>query len=128
MTKKILIYIAGVVTGAVLVIFVAFLFAGNNSVDNITLFEQEGECVSDNTFEVFQVLDTGDALANEIDPEISMSTGLTVLFLGNSHTSYYDDQVIKIPSGKCAKQIGVFKYKSNAGFEKTVPIVEIHNK
>uniref|UniRef100_UPI003013AAC8 hypothetical protein n=1 Tax=Bacteroides acidifaciens TaxID=85831 RepID=UPI003013AAC8 len=96
--------------------------------NGITLFEQEGDCVSNNSFEVFQVLDTGDALANEIEHGFSVATGVTVLFLNDGKNSYYDDQVIKIPSGKCAKQIGVFKYKSNAGLERTVPIVEIRNK
>lgn len=129
MAKKILIYIAGVITGVILVILFAVLFARNNSAKNgITLFEQEGDCVSENSFEVFQVLDTGDALASEIEHGISVATGVTVLFKNDGKNSYYDDQVIKIPSGKCAKQIGVFKYKSNGGLEKTVPIVEIQNK
>ncbi len=129
MAKKILIYIAGIITGVILVILFAVVFTRNNSANNgITLFEQEGDCVSDNSFEVFQVLDTGDALANEIEKGFSVATGVTVLFLNDGKTSYYDDQVIKIPSGKCAKQIGVFKYKSNAGLERTVPVVEIRNK
>ena len=42
--------------------------------------------------------------------------------------SYYDDQIIKIPSGKCVKQIGVYKYQTKDGFEKTVPIVDIRKK
>ena len=129
MAKKILIYIAGVITGVILVILFAVLFTRNNSANNgITLFEQEGDCVSDNSFEVFQVLDTGDALATEMKQGFSVATGMTVLFLNDGKTSYYDDQVIRIPSGKCAKQIGIFKYKSNAGLERTVPIVEIRNK
>ena len=129
MAKKILIYVAGVITGVVLTILFAVLFTSNNSVNNgITLFEQEGDCVSDNSFEVFQVLDTGDALANEIEPGLSIGTGMTVLFLNDGKTSYYDNQVIKIPSLKCAKQVGIFKYNSNAGLERTIPIVEIRNK
>lgn len=129
MGKKILIYIAGVVTGVILVILLAMIFYGKNTVNSgITLFEKEGECVSCNSFKVFQVLDTGDALANEIEPGLSVATGVTVLFFNNGETSYYDDQVIKISDGKCAKQIGIFKYKSNAGMERTVPIVEIRDK
>ncbi len=130
MGKKILIYIAGVVSGVVLVILLAVIFSGRNTVNSgITLFEKEGECVSSNSFEVFQVLDTGDALANEIEPRLSVATGVTVLFLNNNgQASYYDDQVINIPAGKCARQIGIFKYKSNAGMERTVPIVEIRDK
>ena len=32
----------------------------------MTFFEKEGDCISENSFEVFQVLDSGDALANEV--------------------------------------------------------------
>lgn len=129
--KIIFIFIGGVVTGAILMIVVSMLITERNSTYNgITLFEKEGECVSENSFEVFQVLDSGEALANEVKQgySITMPTGLTVLFLNENGQSYYDDQVIKIPSGKCAKQIGIFKYSAKSGMEKTVPIVGIRNK
>lgn len=129
MAKKILIFIAGVVTGAILMVLIAFFIAKGNSDENgMTLFETEGECVSSNSFEILQVLDSGDALANEIEPGMSVATGITVLFLNDGTKTFYDDQIIKIPAGKCAKQIGVFKYKSNAGMERTVPIVDVRNK
>ena len=111
--KKVLIFIAGVVTGAILMLVIAALIGnssnGESSNNGMTFFEKEGDCISENNFEVFQVLDSGDALANEID-ELSISTGLMVLFLCDEGKSYYDDQVIKVPEGKCAKQIGTFKY------------------
>lgn len=125
--KNILIFTAGIVTGAVLMIFIFLVFASNFSHNDMNLFENEGECISENSFEVFQVLDSGDALANEIEEKYSTSlhTGLVVLFLHENGKSYYDDQIIKIPSGKCVKQIGVYKYPTKDGFEKTVPIVDI---
>ena len=125
--KNILIFTAGIVTGAVLMIFISLVFASNFSHNDMNLFENEGECISENSFEVFQVLDSGDALANEIEEKYSTSlhTGLVVLFLHENGKSYYDDQIIKIPSGKCVKQIGVYKYPTKDGFEKTVPIVDI---
>ena len=130
--KKIFIFIGGVITGAILMIAVFMFVANENSTYNgITLFEEEGECISENSFKVFQVLDSGEALANEIEQEVFSTiipTGLTVLFLNENGQSYYDGQVIKIPSGKCAKQIGIFKYSAKSGMEKTVPIVGIRNK
>ena len=129
--KKVLIFIAGIVTGAILMLVIAALIGnssnGESSNNGMTFFEKEGDCISENNFEVFQVLDSGDALANEID-ELSISTGLMVLFLCDEGKSYYDDQVIKVPEGKCAKQIGTFNYSTKAGFDKTVPIVSILNK
>ena len=82
--KKVLIFIAGIVTGAILMLVIAALIGnssnGESSNNGMTFFEKEGDCISENNFEVFQVLDSGDALANEID-ELSISTGLMVLFL-----------------------------------------------
>ena len=128
--KNILRFTAGIVTGAVLMIFISLVFASNFSHNDMNLFENEGECISENSFEVFQVLDSGDALANEIEEKYSTSlhTGLVVLFLHENGKSYYDDQIIKIPSEKCVKQIGVYKYPTKDGFEKTVPIVDIRKK
>lgn len=129
--KKIFIFVGGVVTGAILMIVVSMLITGENSTHNgITLFEKEGECISENPFKVFQVLDSGKALANEVKQGYTtlISTGLTVLFLNEDGQSYYDNQVIKISSGKCAKQIGIFKYSTQSGMEKTVPVVGIRNK
>ena len=101
--KKVLIFIAGIVTGAILMLVIAALIGnssnGESSNNGMTFFEKEGDCISENNFEVFQVLDSGDALANEID-ELSISTGLMVLFLCDEGKSYYDDQVIKVPEGK----------------------------
>lgn len=107
--KKVLIFIAGIVTGAILMLVIAALIGnssnGESSNNGMTFFEKEGDCISENNFEVFQVLDSGDALANEID-ELSISTGLMVLFLCDEGKSYYDDQVIKVPEGKCASRLG----------------------
>ncbi len=127
--KKLLIFIGGVVTGIILTIVVSVLIAGINLTD-ITLFEEDGECISENSFKVIQVLDSGEALANELEQRSygTMPTGLTVLFLNEDGESYYDNQIIEIPSGQCAKQIGTFKYPTRLGVEKTVPVVSIRNK
>lgn len=99
-----------------------------NNYDNITLFEEEKGCVSEKKFKVIQVLESGNALAQELDPPYDIPTGLVVLFLNEGEASYYDDQTIVIPSGKCAKHIGIYKYISKSEMEKTVPIVAIRNK
>lgn len=122
--KKTLIFIGGVVTGIVLTFIFAFIVNSRNAANNnFVMFEQEGKVISTKPFEVFQVLDSGDALANE-----EGFSGLTVLFLNEDGASYYDDQVIKVPAGKCVRQLGIYKYPTKSGFEKTVPIVGIRNK
>ena len=128
--KNFLIFIGGVITGIiVLIVFGWFLTIKETeekfSNEKMTMFEQEGDCISEKSFEVIEVLDSGEALANEMEQKYSLTipTGLTVLFLCEDGKSYYDKQIIKIPTGKCAKLVGIFKY-----YSRTVPIVSIRNK
>lgn len=131
MAKKIWIYVAGIVTGIALTFLFALIFAGGNerTIENgITMFDTPGECVSEKSFKVMQVLDTGDALAAELDDRFNVAIGITVLFLSENGSSFYDDQIIQVPSGKCARQIGTFRYRTNGGLDSTIPIVEIQDK
>lgn len=129
--KNALIFIAGMITGGGLLFFVfVFILSStffNNEIQNEekTLFEKEGEYVSDGPFKIYKVFESGDALAEELrnDSEFAISTDLRVMLLGNEEKSYYDNQIIRVPVGKCAKQIGVVK---NLG--ETLPIVAIRDK
>ena len=118
--KSFLIFLAGLITGAGLIIGFALLYNASN--DGLTMFEQPGECVSTDTFSVIQVLDGG-ALAMEYT--FAIPTGLVVFILDKGSSSYYDDQLIEIPKGQCARQVGIYKYTSKDGDAKTVPVVEI---
>ena len=128
--KKLLIFIAGMVFGILLLFLISLFVANQSSNDGLRLFEEEGECVSTNSFQVIQVLDSGSALAREIEKDYftSTATGITVLFLNEGNSSYYDEQIIKVPRGKCVKQIGVFKYNTRMDIEKTVPVVATREK
>ena len=128
--KKLLIFIAGMVSGILLLFLISLFVANQSSNDGLRLIEEEGECVSTNSFQVIQVLDSGSALAREIEKDYftSTATGITVLFLNEGNSSYYDEQIIKVPRGKCVKQIGVFKYNTRMDIEKTVPVVAIREK
>ncbi len=118
------------VSGILLLFLISLFVANQSSNDGLRLFEEEGECVSTNSFQVIQVLDSGSALAREIEKDYftSTATGITVLFLNEGNSSYYDEQIIKVPRGKCVKQIGVFKYNTRMDIEKTVPVVAIREK
>ena len=122
--KKMSIFIGGLITGIILTIGVSLFFAGNNSTsDNPQFFEAPGECVTKNNLEIFQVLDNEYALAKEITGDFSSS--LIVLIFSPEEKSFYDEQKIIIPKGKCARQIGVYRYKTKLEIEKTVPVVQI---
>lgn len=126
--KKLLIYLAGLVSGIVLTLLVSMFMVANTTIDDITLFKQEGECISENSFKIFQVVDNGNALASEIDEEFEFPTNLVVLLLAEKGKAYYDNQIIRIPPGKCAKQIGTYRYFTRDEMEKTVPVVAIRDK
>ena len=120
--KKWLVFVLGMLSGAVLIILLALMIS--NSLSNgLHLFDKPGRCISTNSFKVIQVLDSGDALANEIDG--SILSGITVLFYNTGEQSFYDDQVIKVAPNESVRQIGTFKYTARNKLEKTVPVVQV---
>lgn len=126
--RNVLIFIAGFFTGIVTLSVIGYAMNSSSSPEgdrNFTLFESPADCISTNDFEIFQVLDGNHALAHEKDREYDISTGLVVLFRNEAPNSFYDEQRITVPNGKCVRQIGVYKYKTNSGSYKTVPIVDI---
>ena len=129
--KKFLIFLAGFISGAAVLLGVLLLIAKgveNNSsrIQGLTLFEQPGEVMTAKSYEVLQVVDGGNALANA---ESSYDTyfGMVVLFLADENTNYYDDQIIKVPQGKCVRQVGTYQYPTKNGY-KTVPAVKIYKR
>lgn len=124
-TKFILTYVAGIVTGCIVFFVISCIIVANNSSkDDIVIFDKPRNTVPGKNFKVFQVFSDGSALSSG-DDSSGNNLGLDVLFLGDESTSYYDDQKIEIPKGKVARQIGNYRYTTNMGVEKTVPIVEI---
>ena len=90
-----------------------------------TLFDKPGECVSRKNFEVQKVLESGDAIALEIRETIAghiFTSDLEVLILAQKGDNFYNKQVVKAPQGKCARQIGNYKYQEY-GTTKVIPII-----
>lgn len=126
-TKFISTYVAGIVTGCVLLFVIGCIINAKNSSaqkEDIVMFDSPRNAVPGKSFKVVQVLPDGNALAN-VDNVYDDNFGVVVLFLGDESTSYYDDQKIEIPKGKVAKQIGNYSYMSRMNIEKTVPVVKI---
>ena len=128
-TKFILTYVAGIVTGCVLLFVIGCIINTENSSssspeEDIVMFDNPRNTVPGKAFRVMQVLPDGSALASG-DDFSDDNIGMVVLFLGNEGTSFYDNQKIEIPKGKVAKQIGNYSYMSQSYNEKTVPIVKI---
>lgn len=81
--------------------------------------EGDGECVEYTQFKVFQVLNSGCALANADDHFI------TVFLIPNEGQQFYDDQRITLNHGQSAYCVGTYKYESKGMGEKTVPVIRI---
>ena len=97
-----------------------------------TMFDEPRGCVTSNNLKVEIILDGKYVIAEELDPVwesrgYQMTTDLTVVFIDEDNI-YYTDQIVKIPKGKCARQIGVYKSDHYLYDDKTLPIVEIMNK
>jgi len=88
----------------------------------LTIFSEKGECIpTEGELEVIQVMKPNMALAST---DI-FHDGIVVLLINYDGKSYYDDQKIKIPAGKCARQIGTYQYTNRLDVHKTVPAVVI---
>lgn len=128
-TKSVLIYIGGIVTGIILtfviLLFVAKSNSDNPSNDNMIIFEQPQQKIDAKSFEVLQVLPDGNALATV---ESNENFGMVVMLLANKNATYYDNQKIEVSTGKCARQIGTYRYMTRNNIEKTVPIIDIVNE
>lgn len=121
--NKFLVFLGGFVTGILVTFFAAYMFTiankPNDGLIGLTIYAETGDCIEiDGQLKVFQVLAPNMALAMAKD-------FLVVLLVNNEGKTYYDDQRIKIPDNKCARQIGSYQYGTASTFQKTVPAVEI---
>ena len=124
--RKGLIFFLGIVTGCVLTIAVLFVIGITNSNANesdITIAEQQTVFTTATKFEVFQVLGDGALAIARRRYSTSFFTGPVVYIVTDGQNLFYDDQVIEVPKGKKAMQIGTFRYETKLG-EKVVPVIK----
>lgn len=135
-TKFILTFVAGLVTGVILVFafgyYVAMSNRNNSSSDNVVqMFDTPKQEIKADEFKIFQVLPDGSALASYdeiISKEGYIEYGTVVFFPASNEAAYYDSQIITLPKGKCFKQIGTYRYTTKDGMMKTVPAIDIFDK
>ena len=138
--KKLWIYLFGILTGAIITIVVLAIIGNvrnsnegevteSEDYNGVTFFDTPGDIIDEPSFKVFQALGNDAALANgKSDGNTSLYLGLTVLLYNEEGVPYYDDQIIKRPKGKCFRQVGIYRYPTRAGIDKTVPIVMIMDR
>ena len=133
--KYFLTFIGGFVAGILITILTLYLITiGNKPNDyglvGLTIFSEKGECIPTNgEIEVYQVIEPNVALANILMYGKygirEYSDDIMILLIDNDGKTFYDDQKIKIPKNKCARQIGIYQYTNKLNIGKTVPAVVI---
>ena len=133
--KKWLIFGGGVLTGVVLTFVFAIIFSASRSggSNGTTWFEKPGDVIDVKAFQVFQVLGENAALVHgqtheDENLDFEIFTGAVYLLTNEDGKYYYDDEVVRVPEGKVARQVGIYQYQTNSDFGKTVPIIQIMNK
>lgn len=128
--KFIIGFIVGVLATLLVLFGYALMSSKNSSEDSTTLassltglsmLKQKGECITKERLVIFQTIESNIALAKVGE----FPNELMVLVMNRENIAYYDDQKIKIPAGKCARQIGTYQYETRMGIKKTVPVVVI---
>jgi len=120
--KKWVIYVLGIITGIILTFVFAFCanLSNNSKIIGLEMFKTPGDYMEYSQFEVFQVVESGYALANADD-----SFDVTVFIIPDEKQQFYDGQKIVLKNEQCAQRVGTYKYNTKMGIEKTVPAVKI---
>ena len=100
----------------------------NKNIDGVTWFDEPGDVIKEKSFKVSQVLSDFVALANGSGDSGYYWDGIKYLLVNKENKYYYDDEIVKVPSGRVVRQVGVFQYETRLDMTKTVPIVMIMDK
>ena len=118
-------FLSGFIVGVITTILILFLIGiginSNDTLPGLTIFPEKGECITKYELEIFQTIKPNMALARfgEFPNETF------VLLVNYENKYYYDGQKIQIPANMCARQIGIYQYRTKMKIQKTVPAVLI---
>ena len=132
MRKNIGIFISGMLVGVILLLVVTNIYNDVQGPGNLkaqpVMFDKPGALISTNNFKVFQGLSNGYGLAVELEKgtysNLESASGQTVLIMEEGR-QFEDQEIVKMPKGKCARQVGTYKYTMTNGTKKTVPVIQI---
>lgn len=136
LVKDILLKILGIAIGIVIALLTALYMGkiGPNKKDimsGATFFDQPGEVVDVPAFKVLQPIKNKAALVSAKNGDHQtygeMFFGDVYLMYSDTNRVYQDNEIIRVPEGKLARQIGTFDYEAKAG-HRTVPIITIMDR
>ena len=119
-------FLSGVVVTFLVLIAIAFAKQNSDGLLGATMFDKPGQAVEDRAFKVMQVIDDNAALVTaRSNAEYDWYHGTLYVMVNSNGEFYYDDQKIKVPRGKVARQVGIYKYTAKSGDYKPVPVIRI---
>ena len=136
LVKDILLRILGIAIGIVIALLVALCMGKigpnkKNIMSGATFFDQPGEVVDVPAFKVLQPIKNKAALVSAKSGDHQtygeMFFGDVYLMYSDTNRVYQDNEIIRVPEGKLARQIGTFDYEAKAG-PRTVPIITIMDR
>lgn len=85
--------------------------------------EQEIEFTTASRFKVFKVLDNGALARCENEKSQDSFYGPSVYILSDGQNLFYNDQIVEVPTGKKAIQIGTQRFDTDL-FGNVVPVIQ----
>ena len=125
MNKMLVSGVAGAVIGAVVTLVIVFVFGVGLPVlqGDIMWFEQPGNCITKENLRVLEMVAPNKALVGEEKDDL-LNNPLMLLVTPND-ANFYDEQIISMPKGKCARHQGNFNLQTKDDGIKIVPVVTI---
>lgn len=101
---------------------------GQSQESPIVFFDEPGEVTNFKGFKILQPLAKSYALAHTLSDEQYNWYHGPVVLLHQEDKYFYDEEIIKTPEKSVERQIGVYRYETRQGIQKTVPIIEFEDK
>ena len=125
MIKTLVSGVIGAIIGAAAVFVVVFVFGVGlpKEQEDIVWFDKIGDCMTKENLKVFQIIAPNKALVGE---EKDKLLDKPVMLLVTHHKIHlYDEQVLPMPAGRCARYAGNFALKTKDDGVKTIPVVVV---
>jgi hypothetical protein len=107
-----------------LLLMIPVMVFGQSQKNPFVFFDEPGEVTNFKEFKVFQSLWEGYALAHALsDASLEMYLGPVVL-LHQKDKYFYDEEIVRTPEKSVERQVGVYRYETKQGRQKTVPIIQ----
>lgn len=123
--KKGLVFVLGMLTGAILTIVTAYSLNKFSSTDSsITMFSERGKMMEPTTYTIIQTIDSNHGLA--VGDILDLLN--PVLVLGNEDSHFYDGLEVKAGANTRFYQVGTYRYMTTDEVWKTVPVITLSTK